>query len=70
MHLTHFFFIDILRHSKDETVNFAIADSYTPVIITDSSTALFVIMPMRLSENIEETTSTEEVNDFKDPALT
>ena len=65
-----FFFIDILRHSKDETVNFAIADSYTPVIITDSSTALFVIMPMRLSENIEETTSTEEVNDFKDPALT
>lgn len=42
------YFIDILRHSKDETVNFNITDSYNPGLITDSSTAQFVIMPMRL----------------------
>ncbi len=41
-------FLDILRHSKDETVNFNITDSYTPGLVTDSSTAQFVIMPMRL----------------------
>ena len=44
-----FFFLDILRHSKDETVSFAINDAYNPGIVTDSSSALFVIMPMRLN---------------------
>lgn len=42
------YFLDILRHCKDETVNFSVTDSYTPGLITDSSTAQFVIMPMRL----------------------
>ncbi|NDD58627.1 MAG: DNA polymerase III subunit beta [Chlamydiae bacterium] len=42
------YFLDILRHSKDETVNFEISDSYNPGLITDSSNALFVLMPMRL----------------------
>ncbi len=42
------YFLDILRHSKDETVNFTITDSYNPGLITDSTTAQFVIMPMRL----------------------
>jgi DNA polymerase-3 subunit beta len=42
------YFLDILRHSKDETVQFDISDSYNPGLVTDSSTALFVIMPMRL----------------------
>ncbi len=42
------FFLDILRHSKDETVQFSISDSYNPGLITDSTTAQFVIMPMRL----------------------
>jgi len=42
------YFIDILRHSKDETVNFDITDSYNPGLITDSSSAQFIIMPMRL----------------------
>lgn len=42
------YFLDILRHSKDETVNFSITDSYNPGLVTDSSTAQFVIMPMRL----------------------
>lgn len=45
-----YYFIDILRHSKDEIVTFSITDSYNPGIITDSSSALFVIMPMRLNE--------------------
>ena len=42
------YFIDILRHSKDETVNFEVRDSYNPGMITDSSNTLFVLMPMRL----------------------
>lgn len=42
------YFLDILRHSKDETVNFEVSDSYNPGMITDSSNALFVLMPMRL----------------------
>ncbi len=46
-----FFFLDILRHSKDETVTFSIQDAYNPGVITDSSSALYVIMPMRLNDN-------------------
>lgn len=42
------YFLDILRHSKEETVNFEVTDSYNPGMITDSSSALFVLMPMRL----------------------
>lgn len=42
------YFLDFLRHSKDETVKFSITDSYNPGLITDSSTAEFVMMPMRL----------------------
>lgn len=42
------YFLDILRHSKDETVYFDITDSYTPGLITDSSSANYVLMPMRL----------------------
>ncbi|WP_316357632.1 DNA polymerase III subunit beta [Candidatus Neptunichlamydia sp. REUL1] len=44
-----FFFHDILRHCKDETVNFAITTPHNPGLITDSTTANFVIMPMRLA---------------------
>jgi len=43
------FYLDILRHCKDETVKFSLSDSYNPGKITDSSSALFVIMPMRLN---------------------
>ena len=42
------FFLDFLRHSKDEVVKFTCSDSHTPGLITDSSTGQFVIMPMRL----------------------
>ncbi len=42
------YFLDILRHSKDETVTFNIENAHNPGLITDSSNSLFVIMPMRL----------------------
>jgi len=45
-----FYFMDILRHSKDETINFSIQDAYNPGMITDSTSATFVIMPMRLND--------------------
>jgi len=44
-----YFFIDILKHCKDETASFGLTDSYNPGLITDSSSAQYVIMPMRLS---------------------
>jgi DNA polymerase-3 subunit beta len=47
-----FYFIDILRHSKDETITFSIQDAYNPGMITDSTSAVFVIMPMRLNNSI------------------
>ena len=42
------YFLDILRHIKDETVSFNVTDSYNPGLVTDSTSAQFVIMPMRL----------------------
>lgn len=45
-----YFFLDILRHSKDEVVRLGLNDAHNPGLITDSSNALFVIMPMRLHE--------------------
>lgn len=47
-----FYFMDILRHSKDEIINFSIQDAYNPGMITDSTSAVFVIMPMRLNDAI------------------
>jgi len=44
-----FFFHDILRHSSDETVSFAVTTPHNPGLITDSTSANYVIMPMRLS---------------------
>ncbi|MBI3508406.1 MAG: DNA polymerase III subunit beta [Chlamydiia bacterium] len=44
------YFLDILRHSKDETIRFGFNDPHNPGLVTDSSSALFVIMPMRLNE--------------------
>jgi DNA polymerase III subunit beta len=45
-----YFFLDILRHSKDETFRFGLNDPHNPGLITDSTPALFVIMPMRLND--------------------
>ncbi|MBI2743283.1 MAG: DNA polymerase III subunit beta [Chlamydiales bacterium] len=45
------YFLDILRHSKDETVQFSISNAHNPGLITDSSNASFVLMPMRLDAN-------------------
>ncbi|MFQ5729783.1 MAG: DNA polymerase III subunit beta, partial [Waddliaceae bacterium] len=53
------FFIDILRHSKAETVTMGLIDSFNPGAITGAgnlqnpipeTNPLFVLMPMRLSE--------------------
>ena len=45
-----FYFLDILRHSKEETVKFALNDAHNPGLVTDSTQSIFVIMPMRLSD--------------------
>ncbi len=42
------YFLDILRHSKDEVVLFGVENAHNPGLITDSSNTLFVLMPMRL----------------------
>ncbi|MBS0621570.1 MAG: DNA polymerase III subunit beta [Verrucomicrobia bacterium] len=44
------YFLDILRHSRDETIELALIDSFNPGVITDSSSALYILMPMRLNE--------------------
>lgn len=49
------YFIDILRHSKQETVSLGLTDSYNPGVISHSEgneepNPLYVIMPMRLHE--------------------
>lgn len=44
------YFLDILRHSKDETVDLSLTDAYNPGVITDSHEGLCVLMPMRLNE--------------------
>ncbi len=62
-----FYFIDILRHSKDETIKFSLQDSYNPGVITDSTSALFVIMPMRLNEG---SITISSANATEKPALT
>jgi len=53
------FFLDILRHCKEETVTLGLIDAYNPGLLTDGqhtgplhqASPLFVIMPMRLSED-------------------
>ncbi len=45
-----YFLLDILRHSHEETILFGLNDAHNPGLITDSSKALFVIMPMRLTD--------------------
>jgi DNA polymerase-3 subunit beta len=44
------YFLDILRHSPDESVQLGLTDPYNPGVITDSSSAVFILMPMRLNE--------------------
>lgn len=57
------YFLDILRHSKQETVSMGFSDAYNPGIIFDGEqvsvsrselpSPLFVLMPMRLTEEHE-----------------
>lgn len=53
------YFIDILRHSQEETIAIGLRDSFNPGVLSKNSEALanvfaasplFVLMPMRLSE--------------------
>ncbi len=51
------YFLDILRHTKEETVNLGLIDAYNPGLITENqenepsgNSSLFVLMPMRISE--------------------
>lgn len=53
------YFLDFLKHSKAETISLGLTDAFNPGIITDAdeeqplsiaSTPLFVLMPMRLSD--------------------
>jgi len=51
------FFLDILRHSKKETIHLGLTDAFNPGVITEGEPSsseeanpLFVIMPMRLTE--------------------
>ncbi len=53
------YFLDILRHCKEETITLGLTDSYNPGIIRDGenvdhlsqSSPLYLIMPMRLSQD-------------------
>lgn len=47
-------FLDVLRHSKEETVQLALSDAFNPGILTDNSRGLFLVMPMRLREHVPE----------------
>lgn len=49
------YFLDLLRHSKDETIHFDVTDPYNPGLMTDSTDAHFVIMPMRLEAHANAT---------------
>jgi DNA polymerase III subunit beta len=53
------FFLDILRHTKEETVTMGVTDAFNPGVITDMmqppnspsvANSLFVLMPMRIEE--------------------
>lgn len=63
-----YYFQDILRHCSDETVKLSLCDPYNPGTITDSSGALYVIMPMHLQEAVESVELEEE--SVTDSALT
>ncbi len=45
-----FYFVEMLRHSKDETIRLGLNDPHNPGLVTDSTGSLFVLMPMRLHE--------------------
>lgn len=52
------FFLDILRHTKGETITLGLTDAFNPGLITEeqskpspAASPLFVLMPMRLNED-------------------
>jgi len=63
-----YYFQDILRHCSDETIKLSLSDPYNPGMITDSTGALYVIMPMHLQE-VSQPSHAEE-HSVTDSALT
>ncbi|NGX62059.1 MAG: DNA polymerase III subunit beta [Chlamydiae bacterium] len=45
------YFQDILRHTRDETLQIGISDPFSPGVLTDSTDSLFILMPMRLNHD-------------------
>lgn len=62
-----YYFLDILKHSRDEIVQFSIDDLFNPGKITDSTSAIFVIMPMRIEQH---QSSEEKVDASESPSYT
>lgn len=62
-----YYFLDILKHSRDETIQFSIDDLFNPGKITDSTSAIFVIMPMRIEQK---PANEEKIDVSKSPAYT
>ncbi|MCH1430039.1 MAG: DNA polymerase III subunit beta [Chlamydiales bacterium] len=44
------YFLDILKHTKDEAVKLGLSDAFNPGVIEDTTEAMFILMPMRLTE--------------------
>ncbi|MCH9613118.1 MAG: Beta sliding clamp [Chlamydiia bacterium] len=44
------YFLDIIRHCKDETIDFGILDSFNPGSVSEKGQSHFVLMPMRLGQ--------------------
>lgn len=45
--------LDILQHCTDEVIDFTHVSAHTPALVTDSTTAHFLLMPMRLDATNE-----------------
>jgi len=52
-----------------ETISFSFTDAYNPGLITDTSSSIFVIMPMRITEP-KVSPKKEIEDDSKEPAFT
>ena len=54
------YFLDILRHCRQETVTLGLIDAFNPGMISDEERTLFVLMPMRLVDLPKELASSKE----------
>lgn len=54
------YFLDILRHCRQETVTLGLIDAFNPGMISDEERTLFVLMPMRLVDLPQDLDSSSE----------